>query len=100
MTILLSFATWILIYLFFLFESECLRFFYLPFVPCLHYYVSSSFIIRESAILDQSIVQHVCFDLFQHTTKIDGELVYVFDLLVGIDNHRKQYYNQIEKMVL
>lgn len=49
-----------------------------------------------STCLDQSIVCHVCFDLFQHTSKIYGELACVFNLLVGIDNYMKQYYNQIE----
>lgn len=50
-----------------------------------------------SSCLDPSIVHHVCFDLFQPTTKINGELAYVFDLLVDIDNHREQYCKQVDK---
>lgn len=61
-----------------------------PFLLFLFYYMGSG-------CLDPSIVRHVCFDLFQHTTKINGELAYAFDLLVGIDNHREQYYKQVDK---
>lgn len=69
-----------------LIKDRCFHFFSLPFVPYSNPYVSSSFIIK-SGHLDLSIVCHGCFELFQHTMKIDGDLVYVFDLLVSIDNN-------------
>jgi len=50
-----------------------------------------------SGCLDPSIVRHICFDLFQHTKKTDGELAYAFDLLVGINNLKERHYEQVEK---
>ena len=51
----------------------------------------------RSGCLDPSIVRHVCFDLFQHTKKTNGEFAYAFDLLVGINNIKEQYYKQVDK---
>ena len=50
-----------------------------------------------SVCFDPSIVHHVCFDFFQHTTKIDGELTYAFDFFKSIDNHGKRCYDRIGK---
>ena len=50
-----------------------------------------------SECLGPSFVHHICFDLFQHTKKTDGELAYAFDLLVGINNLKGRYHKQVDK---